>query len=129
MSTGQRVWFAFCKTGQVDIIEQGVNDGANATTDAFKTALTDMINTLRQKYGKDVPIVLLTGYTSSSAKYNTAIPTIVSSLGGESANLYICKLSNAAASKSVGGDGTHPNIKTSEKMAEELAAYLEKLLK
>ncbi|MBQ2254939.1 MAG: hypothetical protein II325_07290 [Clostridia bacterium] len=49
-------------------------------------------------------------------------------MGGESANLYICQVSNAAASKEVGGDGTHPNIETAARMAEELTAYLKELL-
>jgi lysophospholipase L1-like esterase len=109
------------------IIEQGVNDGADASTQKFKDALSDMINTLREKYGKDVPIVVLTGYTAGRY-YNAAIPTIIKDLGGESANLYICELSNASASKDIGGDGTHPNVETSKKMAEELTAYLKELL-
>lgn len=112
------------------IIEQGVNDGSNASQEIFQTALTDMIRTLREKYGPDVPIVLLTGYTkTSSTNYNTAIPKIAEALGGESANIYVCKVSNASASKDIGGDGTHPNTQTSKKMAEELTDYLEKLLK
>ena len=120
--------YDFARVPDAVIIEQGVNDGSNASTAAFKTALTDMINTLRQKYGKDVPIVVLTGYTSSGA-YNTSIPTIISDLGGEGANLYVCKLSNAAASKDIGGDGTHPNIESSKKMGDEISAFLEKILK
>lgn len=120
--------YDFARIPDAVIIEQGVNDTSNASTAAFKTELTNMINTLRQKYGKDVPIVLLTGYTSGGA-YNTSIPTIISELGGEGANLYVCKLSNAAASKDIGGDGTHPNIETSKKMADEIVAFLQGILK
>ena len=68
------------------------------------------------------------GYTQSGA-YNTAIPTIIAELGGEAANLYVCRLSDAAASTAIGGDGIHPNIETSKTMAAELAAYLEEILK
>ncbi|MBQ8432612.1 MAG: hypothetical protein IJX28_06975 [Clostridia bacterium] len=119
--------YDFARIPDAVIIEQGVNDGSNATTPLFKTELTNMIHLLREKYGKEVPIVLLVGYTSGG-KYNTAIPTIIQELGGESANLYVCKLSNAAASKDIGGDGTHPNVETSAKMARELSEYLKTLL-
>ena len=47
---------------------------------------------------------------------------------GENAGLYVCKLSNASASKDIGGDGTHPNIESSKKMAEELSAFLGEIL-
>ena len=119
--------YDFARIPDAVIIEQGVNDGGNAGTTAFKNALTEMISTLRAKYGNDVPIVVLTGYTSGGA-YNTAIPTIINDLGGENAGLYVCKLSNAAASKDIGGDGTHPNIESSKKMAEELSAFLGEIL-
>ena len=124
--------YDFARIPDAVIIEQGVNDKDNASTAAFKTALTEMINTLREKYGKDVPIVLLTGYTTNavtSDAYNTAIPAIIAELGGESKNLYVCKLSDAAASTAIGGDGVHPNVETSKVMAQELAAYLETVLK
>ena len=124
--------YDFARIPNAVIIEQGVNDKANAATPAFKEALTQMINTLREKYGKDVPIVLLTGYTTNAVaddSYNTAIPAIIAELGGESKNLYVCKLSNAAASSSIGGDNIHPNIETAGAMAAELTAFLENLLK
>ena len=119
--------YDFARIPDAVIIEQGVNDGSNASTDAYKNALTEMINTLRSKYGADVPIVVLTGYCNGA--YNTSVPTILKGLGGEDANLYVCKLSNASASKDIGGDGTHPNIETSKKMAEELSTFLEGILK
>ena len=119
--------YSFERIPDAVIIEQGVNDGSNATQPIFRTELTNMIHLLREKYGTEVPIVLLTGYTAGKY-YNSSIPTIVADLGGESAGLYICKLSNASATTAMGGDGTHPNIETSERMATELAAFLEKLL-
>jgi lysophospholipase L1-like esterase len=110
------------------IFEIGVNDGGNCAKEPFKTELTAILDILRTHYGKDVPIVFLLGYTSSTA-YNKAIPQVIESLGGESANLYICWVSNAAASVEVGGDGTHPNIETASRMGQELADYLKNLLK
>ena len=117
----------FSRVPNAVIIEQGVNDGSNASTQAFADAVKEMVDNIRSKYGKDVPIVFPTGYCNGA--YNTSLPTIVKNLGGEEANLYICKLSNASVSKADGGDGTHPGIATSQKMAEELSAFLQTIIK
>jgi len=109
------------------IFEIGVNDGGNCSKEIFKTELTAILDILRTHYGKDVPFVFVLGETAAK-NYNEAIPKVLESLGGESANLYICQVSNAAASKEVGGDGTHPNIETAARLAEELTAYLKELL-
>ena len=118
--------YDFARIPDAVIIEQGVNDGSNASTKAFADAVEEMVNNLRSKYGKDVPIIFPVGYASGA--YNNALPTIVQNLGGEGANLYICKLSNASIPTTDGGDGTHPNIESSKKMAEELTAFLKTLL-
>lgn len=117
----------FSRVPSAVIIEQGVNDGSNASTQAFADAVKEMVDNIRSKYGKDVPIVFPTGYCNGT--YNTYLPTIVKDLGGEEANLYICKLSNASVSKADGGDGTHPGVESSKKMAEELSAFLETVIK
>ena len=119
--------YDFKRVPDAVIFEIGVNDGGNCAKEPFKTELTAILDILRKNYGNDVPIVFLLGYTSSTA-YNKAIPTVIESLGGEKANLHICWVSNAAASVDVGGDGTHPNIETAARMAEELTAYLKTLL-
>lgn len=124
--TGIPEW-DFARVPNAVIIEQGVNDGSNASTQAFADAVKEMVDNIRSKYGKDVPIVFPTGYCNGA--YNTSLPTIVKNLGGEEANLYICKLSNASVSKADGGDGTHPGIATSQKMAEELSAFLQTIIK
>ena len=124
--TGIPEW-DFSRVPNAVIIEQGVNDSSNASTQAFADAVKEMVDNIRSKYGKDVPIVFPTGYCNGA--YNTSLPTIVKNLGGEEANLYICKLSNASVSKADGGDGTHPGIATSQKMAEELSAFLQTIIK
>ena len=117
----------FARIPSAIIIEQGVNDGSNASSKAFEDAVKEMVTNLRAKYGKDVPIVFPTGYCNGT--YNSYLPIIVNSLGGEEANLYVCKLSNASVSKTDGGDGTHPGVETSKKMAEELSAFLATIIK
>ena len=120
----------FARVPSAIIIEQGVNDGSNASTQAFEDAVKEMVDNLRSKYGADVPIVFPVGYSKPSAAYNTALPKIVEKLGGAGANLYICKLSDAANTSVVpGGDGTHPGVESTKKMAQELAAFLETVIK
>jgi hypothetical protein len=118
--------YDFARIPNAVIIEQGVNDKSNASTQAFADAVEEMVNNLRSKYGKDVPIVFPVGYASGA--YNTSLPTIIKNLGGEEANLYICQLSNASIPTSEGGDGTHPNIESSKVMAQELTAFLKTIL-
>ncbi|MBQ8432614.1 MAG: hypothetical protein IJX28_06985 [Clostridia bacterium] len=118
--------YDFARIPDAVIIALGTNDGGNAEKTVFKTELTNLVNHLREKYGKDVPIVYLTGY--SSGAYNSVVPTLLNGLGGEDANLYVCKLSYASVAKADGGDGTHPNVATSEVMAAELTAFLKDLL-
>ena len=118
----------FARVPSAIIIEQGVNDGSNASQQIFEDAVKEMVNNLRSKYGKDVPIVFPVGYSKPSLAYNTALPRIVEKLGGENANLYVCKLSDAATGVP-GGDGTHPGVESTKKMAEELSAFLETVIK
>ena len=116
----------FSRIPSAVIIEQGANDGSNASTAAFENAVKEMVDNLRSKYGTDVPIVFPVGYCKGD--FNTYLPKIVETLGGENAKLYVCQLSNASVSKADGGDGTHPGIESSKKMAEELSAYLKGIL-
>ena len=118
----------FSRVPSAIIIEQGVNDGSNASTQAFEDAVKEMVNNLRSKYGKDVPIVFPVGYSKPALAYNTALPKIVEKLGGAEANLYICKLSDAATGVS-GGDGTHPGVESTKKMAQELSDFLKTVIK
>jgi hypothetical protein len=118
----------FARVPSAIIIEQGVNDGSNASQQIFEDAVKEMVNNLRSKYGKDVPIVFPVGYSKPSLAYNTALPRIVEKLGGENANLYVCKLSDAATGVP-GGDGTHPGVESTKKMAEELSAFLKTIIK
>ncbi|MBE6628890.1 MAG: hypothetical protein E7629_08195 [Ruminococcaceae bacterium] len=117
----------FSRIPSAIIIEQGVNDGSNASSQAFEDAVKEMVDNLRSKYGKDVPIVFPVGYCKGA--YNTSLPQIVSKLGGAEANLYICQMSNASVSKEDGGDGTHPGVETSKKMAQELSDFLKTVIK
>ena len=119
--------YDFARIPDAVVFEIGVNDGSNCSKEIFKTELTAILEILRANYGGEVPIVFVLGYTGGK-NYNEAIPKVIESLGGESAGLYICWVSNASASEAVGGDGTHPNIETSRRMAEELSAYLRELL-
>lgn len=120
----------FSRVPSAIIIEQGVNDNKNASTQAFEDAVKEMVDNLRSKYGADVPIVFPVGYSKPTAAYNTALPKIIEELGGAGANLYICTLSDAANTSVVpGGDGTHPGVESTKKMAQELAAFLETVIK
>lgn len=118
----------FSRIPSAIIIEQGVNDGSNASTQAFENAVKEMVDNLRSKYGKDVPIVFPVGYSKPALAYNTALPKIVEKLGGAEANLYICKLSDAATGVP-GGDGTHPGVDSTKKMAQELSDFLKTVIK
>lgn len=118
----------FSRVPSAVIIEQGVNDKNNASKTIFVNAVKEMVDNLRSKYGADVPIVFPVGYSQPTWAYNTALPQIIEDLGGASANLYICELSDAATGVP-NGDGTHPGVESTKKMAEELSAFLETVIK
>ena len=121
--------YDFARIPNAVIIEQGVNDNNNASTQAFADAVAEMVNNLRSKYGKDVPIIFPVGYSCPNRPYNTALPTIIENLGGESANLYICELPLSAEVSANGGDNVHPSVATTAGMVDALSAYLKDLLK
>ncbi len=111
--------FGFLRLPHID-----PNDECDVDLDAVK----EMVDNLRAKYGKDVPIVFPVGYSKPALAYNTALPKIVEKLGGAEANLYICKLSDAATGVP-GGDGTHPGVDSTKKMAQELSDFLKTVIK
>ena len=125
--TGIPEW-EFSRVPDVIIIEQGANDGSNASKQIFEDAVKEMVNNLRAKYGADVPIVFPIGYSCPDRPFHTTLPRIVEKLGGASANLYVCELSDVATGVP-GTDGVHPNTEGAKTMATELTAFLKTILK
>ena len=125
--TGIPEW-EFSRVPDVIIIEQGANDGSNASKQIFEDAVKEMVNNLRAKYGADVPIVFPIGYSCPDRPFHTTLPQIVEKLGGAKANLYVCELSDVATGVP-GTDGVHPNTEGAKTMATELTAFLKTILK
>ena len=125
--TGIPEW-EFSRVPDVIIIEQGANDGSNASKQIFEDAVKEMVNNLRAKYGADVPIVFPIGYSCPDRPFHTTLPQIVKKLGGAEANLYVCELSDVATGVP-GTDGVHPNTEGAKTMATELTAFLKTILK
>ena len=112
------------------VIELGDNDAARAsqtTIRKYKIQVKNFVEKIREKYGDSVPIVWLYGYHPETYWEHTKY--VLDLLGGKEANLYYCRLTESYISKDNGGDGNHPNVQTSEVMAEELTSYLKNLLK
>lgn len=117
--------YDFARIPDAVIVELGVND-SKASDSEYKAAVRAFVENIRTKYGENVPIVWLVGY--AGGPYSSLTPQQLNAMGGASAKLYICSLSNASVPTSQGGDGTHPNVETSKAMASELTAYLKNLL-
>ena len=119
--------YDFARIPDAVVIELGVNDqvrGADVTV--YKTKARKMIEDLRAKYGEDVPIIWLTGYHDKDFFTNTL--SVITELGGESANLYTYKTDLHYLTASQGGDGYHPDVKHAKAFAAEVAECLRQVL-
>lgn len=122
--------YDFKRTPDVVVVELGVNDEArkgNTTEAKYKAAVLQFVKNLREAYGKDVPIVWVYGY-HDQAYWTLTKEALDSVYAGENDNIYYCKLSKSYIPTAQGGDGWHPNVKTSQTMAEELTAFLKTIL-
>ena len=120
--------YKFERTPDAVVVELGVNDdvrGASATD--YKRAVLEFVEKIRNKYGDDVPIVWVYGYYEQDY-WELTKEALDSAYDGEEDNIYYCQLSPSNIPKSEGGDGIHPGVETSKVMAEELTAFLKKVL-
>ncbi|MBQ1230082.1 MAG: hypothetical protein IIX80_03505, partial [Clostridia bacterium] len=109
-------------------IELGVNDAVRgADIDVYKQKARAFILKLREVYGEDVPIIWLDGYHDQ----NFWGPTqdVINELGGEDANIFVCKTAQVYVPASRGGDGWHPDEEGALLMAKKLVGTINKILK
>ena len=110
--------FASERTPDVIVINLGTNDQSKSSDpEAFKTAVKTFVTTIREKYGKDVPIVWAYGMMNDTM--STHVKAAFTALGGEASGYYTVKLTQ----NKKGGNG-HPNAEGQIKAAEELTKYL-----
>ena len=110
------------------VVELGVIDevrGANPTQ--YKSAVLEFVEKIRNKYDEDVPIIWVYGYYAQD-NWELTKEALDGRYNGAEDNIYYCELSPSNISKAEGGDGIHPNVATSKVMAEELIAFIKKLL-
>ena len=120
--------YKFTRIPDVVVIELGVNDEARgADMVVYKQKARAFILKLREVYGEDVPIIWLHGYHDK----NFWGPTqdVINELGGEDANIFVCKTEQTYIPASRGGDGWHPDEEGSLLMAKKLAKTINKILK
>lgn len=110
--------FASERVPDVIVINLGTNDQSKSSNaEAFKTAVKTFVTTIREKYGKDIPIVWAYGMMNDAM--NTHVKSVFESLGGAANGYYTLKLTQ----NKKGGNG-HPNAAGQIKAAEELTKFL-----
>lgn len=113
------------RTPDAIVVELGINDkvqGGGVDEATYTDGVEQFVSAMRTKYGKDVPIVWLYGYSSSD--YSSTMISAVKALqdAGDS-NLYYCEVSPCNAS-----DAYHPDVAKAETMAAEVTAHLKTIL-
>lgn len=119
--------YDFKRIPDVVVVELGVNDQARSskTTEAnYKAAVWNFVRNLRMAYGYDVPIVWVYGYHDKA--YWELTKSVLDNEHDD--KIYYCELTKSYIPKEQGGDGWHPDLKTSKVMAEELTAFLKTIL-
>ena len=122
--------YDFERTPDVVVVELGVNDEARKTQTTemkYKTAVLEFVKNIRKTYGEDVPIVWVYGYHDKSYWALTK-EVLDNAYDGETDNIYYCELTKSYLTSAQGGDGYHPDVNTSKVMAEELTAFLKRIL-
>ena len=110
--------FANERTPDVIVINLGTNDQSKSSNaEAFRTAVKTFVQTIREKYGKDIPIVWAYGMMNDAM--NTHVKTVFEGLGGAAHGYYTVKLTQ----NKKGGNG-HPNAAGQITAAEELTKFL-----
>ena len=110
--------FANERTPDVIVINLGTNDQSKGSDpEAFKTAVKTFVQTVREKYGKDVPIVWVYGMMNSTM--STHVKDALDSLGGTANGYYMVKLT-----KNQNGGNGHPDAAGQRTAADELTKFL-----
>ena len=126
--------YDFARKPDAIVIKLGTNDyvngGLSATPDVYAAGVETFIGNLREKYGADVPIVWIYGTRDDELDFWATTKTALDGLKAEGDdNIHYCKVSVSYLPKSEGGDGWHPNVKMAKVLGDEVAAFLEDLLK
>lgn len=126
--------YDFARQPDAVVILLGTNDylngGLSSTPEVYSAGVEDFIGILREKYGAEVPIVWIYGHRNDGSDFWEATKEALDGLkaaGGD--NIHYCHVSEAYCPKSEGGDGLHPDKKRAEIMGQEVADFLEDLLK
>lgn len=110
--------FGAARVPDLVIINLGTNDASKGSTEeGFKENAKQLIEYIRDAYGKDVPIVYTYGMMGS-ARSEWMIP-LLESMGGESAGLYYVPLNYDQS-----GGGGHPTTAAHELAAEFLVDFI-----
>lgn len=126
--------YDFARQPDAVVIRLGSNDylngGLSSTPEVYAAGVEEFIGILREKYGADVPLVWVYGHRNDGTDFWEATKEALDGLkaAGDD-NIHYCKVSEAYCPKSEGGDGLHPDKKRAEKMGQEVADFLEDLLK
>ena len=110
--------FSSARVPDVVIINLGTNDNSfSSPKDSFKTYAKNLINHIRDVYGKDVPIVWAHNMMGNCLFSYTA--EALNELGGEGAGLYSVQLNQ----NNDGGQG-HPVVSAHETAADTLSKFI-----
>ena len=120
--------YNFERTPDAIVVELGINDkvqqgGVDAAT--YTEGVKQFVSAMREKYGSDVPIVWLYGYSSNDYS-STMIEAIKSLQNAGDSNVYYCEISPCNVPGA--SDIYHPDVEKAEIMAAEVTAHLKTIL-
>ena len=122
---GDATRYDFARKPDVVVVELGINDyvkgECQGNPDKFKTAVTDFVAALRTKYGNDVAIVWLCGYSTDD--YSATAMEALNALND--ANIYYCQMPSDCCYTGAGDtDKYHPDEAGAVRMAEALTTFI-----
>ena len=126
--------YDFSRTPDAVVIELGINDYVNgglaSSPETYAAGVKKFVQTLREKYGEDLPIVWLYGYRDDAKDFWATTKAALDGLiAAGDTNIHYCKVSTAYLTKQQGGDGWHPDAKMASKFGEEVAEFLKTIVK
>ncbi len=128
-ATGTAV-YDFARIPDAVVVELGINDKVNAgiTESEYKEGVRQFVANIRAKYGNDVAIIWLGGYSVDDySSYAQAVIEELNAAGDD--KIYLCTVSNCGNSDGNGGsDFYHPDVTKANIMASEVATYIQQVL-
>ncbi len=115
---------AFERRPNAVVVELGVNDCSGTPQSGSKNdqnRITTLVNDIRARYGGNMPVVWVCGCLDNSVAWRQNAKAVLAAMDG---NPYDYRVSPVAAK----ADFNHPQASPAANMAEDVAAYLNKIM-